>query len=147
MLLPSHPEFAISAGMAVFLLIAGWWAEFSARPCGLFDRLRLISLRVAGCWMLVWVVLPLTTFAQSNGNGGQITAQRVESLTERVQHIEALRIDARLSLLEEMKDRQVVMQQWVLGILGGVIVLVITQVLSLLQRPRQEAQHGHHQDD
>jgi len=132
MLEPGQSTYVLSASMVAILVIAGLWAEYTERDWARWPRVEFWCLRFAGCWLILWLTIPLLS-AQTPAQNNQLTNQRVESLSERVGHLEELRIDARLSLLEEMKQRQVVMQQWMLGILGGVIVLVITQVFTLVQ--------------
>lgn len=142
----------VTAGMAVasfaLCLVALHWFERrygnTPRPTGLTPEwFRLWALRLAGLWLVFWLLAPamaqtppIPAIAETNARQILLGAQRLESVESRIASIESLRLDARLALLEDMRDDVNAMQSWMLGILGGVVVIVLVQILGLVQRPR-----------
>lgn len=139
----------VIAAVLLFMMI-GLWIErrfgaisFHRR---LSDRVQLWALRVAGIWVITWLLLPIVALGQpapklEDTNAQQIllSNQRIGTIESRIAAVESLRLDARLSLLEDTRDEVRTMRQWMLGIIGGVVVIVITQILAVLGRPRERS--------
>lgn len=115
------------------------------------DCIELWSLRVAGIWLVTCLLLPIVSAAQSDDlghtNAQQIllSNQRLETIEARVAAVESLRLDARLALLEDTRDEVRTMRQWMLGIVSGVAIMIITQILTVLNRPK--ARQRRHEDE
>ena len=124
-----------------------WWASgVLLRRAS--ERLSLWCLRAAGIWIVFWFLFPVAEATQSQKPSelalsntlrlGQV-AQQIQTIEARIAIIEALRLDARLALLEDTRDDVRTMRTWMLGVLGGVIVIVVTQVLGLISRGGKKA--------
>lgn len=129
----------VIAATVVYALCEHWMERWfgTSLPLRRVERYELWALRLAGVWLTFWLFLPLATAQTlSEQNRQQIVrnATRLENLDDRIGAIERLRIDARLSAVEETREEVKAMRQWVFGIFGGVLVTVIVQILQLRSR-------------
>lgn len=143
--------FTLLAAVAM-CAVAGIWIEhayvahwhLSIGSLRFSDRLTLWALRAAGIWLIFWLLFPIiavggqqqSELSETNAQQILLQTQRMQSVEARVASIEALRLDARLALLEETRDDVRTMSNEVRGIIGGVVVIVVVQILALLNKPR-----------
>ncbi len=107
------------------------------------DVFQLWALRGAGIWLVFWMLVPAalarqpeSSLTQTNAQQILLSNQKLENVEARIASLEALRLDTRLALVEDTREEVRTMRQWMLGILGGVVVIVITQILAVLGRSR-----------
>lgn len=114
------------------------------------DRVQLWVLRGVGVWFVFCLLYPIVVLAQetnatiannaqqiaNNAQQIMLNNQSISSIEARIAQIESLRLDARLSLLEDTRRDVQSMSQEVRGIIGGLIVMVGIQVLGLLGKQR-----------
>lgn len=110
------------------------------------DLIEIWVLRCAGIWILFWFLWPTVMLAQNyqNNRTGWLDEQvsintlKTNSNEARIQALETLRIDARLSLVEsssqQTSDEMKAMRQWIFGIFGGILLLIVTQLFGIKNR-------------